>query len=511
MISRNHIDKFLKATSLLLCVLLAGACTNDTDLGDVDSDMPICFTVENKETRATEPGFTAFTGNDFGVTARWYTDGDMTANPQTVIDNQKINYANGIATPASGYRYYWAKGGWHFSAYAPYIDPTANNNPMQVTVPQGIYGGYKFEGIVTGRTDYMFADEQAGYYNVAPATGEQLQRFTAENAVPLRFRHALTKVQFQARLGNGTPSNVSLQINSMYIRNVRVKGNATFTHNGKSGYASVSPTDDANKWNTDGMTWTTETFPLGSSQNAQYLGDHQVSCTGMSGISTTFKEFNDCFYLMPQQLYAKDESEFVQMLEVNYTIVTNGSEGMTKNVSVPLKTSDIQAWTVGKAVMYNLVVETGEELSLTAAVQPWKKEEFTNEFSNTVTIIADGKIRWTPGTCTVIDENVVLDNNISNAAEFTFTIAGPLGGTWQAIFVTQEGNPTAFSLSQSEGEVGKPCTVTVSANQVNNTKTANVAELRFVVRCAGAILPVDELTTLPDGQNYKIVQNISLN
>ena len=501
----------LKASSIFCALLLATACTNDTYLGDVDSDMPICFTVENEKTRATDDEFTDFTGENFAVTAYWYADGDMTANPQTVINNQRINYANGIATPASGYRYYWAKGGWHFCAYAPYIDPTANENPMQVTVPQDIYGGYTFNGKVTGRTDYMFADEQAGYYNVAPARGEQLQRFTADNAVPMRFRHALTKVKFRARLGNGTPSNVSLKINSMFVRNVRIKGSATFTHNGKSGYASVSPTDDANKWNTENMMWTTETFPLGSSQNAQYLGDHEVSCTDMSGIGTTFTVFKDSFYLMPQQLYTTGESQFVQTLEVNYTIVTNAVEGQPKTVSVPLKTSDIQAWTVGKAVMYNLVVETGESLSLTATVQPWKLEEFTNEFSDIVTINADGKIIWTPGTCTVIDENVVLDKNISNAAEFTFTIAGPLGGTWQAIFVTQEGNPTAFTLSQSEGEVGKPCTVTVSANQVNNTKTANVAELRFVVRCAGAILPVGALTTLPGGHNYKIVQNISLN
>lgn len=499
----------LKASSIFCALLLATACTNDTDLGDVDSDMPICFTVENEKTRATDDEFTDFTGENFAVTAYWYADGDMTdEEPLPVMDNLKINYANGVATIENNNKYYWVKGGWHFAAYSPWV-ADQSTAPMKVTVPQGIYGGYTFNGKVTGRTDYMFADEQAGYYKMTATDG--LQHFSG-NAVPMRFRHALTKVQFRARLGNGTPSNVSLKINSMYVRNVRIKGSATFTHNGKSGYASVSPTDDANKWNTDDMKWTvSKEFPTGSTYDANYLGDHEVNCDGMSGIGTTFTVFNDCFYLMPQQLYTTGESEFVQTLEVNYTIVTNGSEGVTKEVSVPLKTSNIPAWTVNKAVMYNLVVETGEELSLTAAVQPWKKEEFTNEFSDIVTVNADGKIRWTPGTCTVIDENVVLDNNISNAAEFTFTIAGPLGGTWQAIFVTQEGNPTAFSLSQSEGEVGKPCTVRVSANQVNNTKTANVAELRFVVRCAGAILPVDELTTLPDGHNYKIVQNISLN
>ena len=93
MISRNNIDKLLKP-ALLLCVLLATACTNDTDLGDVDSDMPICFTVENEKTRATDDEFTNFTGENFAVTAYRYADGDMTANPQTVINNHRINYAN---------------------------------------------------------------------------------------------------------------------------------------------------------------------------------------------------------------------------------------------------------------------------------------------------------------------------------------------------------------------------------------------------------------------------------
>ena len=400
----------LKASSIFCALLLAGACANDTDLGDVDSDMPICFTVENKETRAADDEFTDFTGENFAVTAYWYDDGDMTdENPLPVMNNLKINYANRVATIDGNDKYYWTKGGWHFCAYAPWVADPQNAN-VKITVPQGVYDGYTFDGTVDGVTDYMFADEQAGYYKMTATDG--LQYFSG-NAVPMRFRHALTKVQFRARLGNGTPSNVSLKINSMYVRNVRIKGSATFTHNGKSGYASVSPADDANKWNTDGMTWTTEMdFQPGSSHNAQYLGDHQVSCTDMSGISTTFKEFNDCFYLMPQQLYAKGESQFVQMLEVNYTIVTNAVEGLPRTVSVPLKTSDIQAWTVGKAVMYNLVVETGEELSLTAAVQPWKLEEFTNEFSDIVTVNAGGQIIWDPRTCTVIDENVVLDNNI---------------------------------------------------------------------------------------------------
>lgn len=495
--------KLTKKSSCRLVLMLAAitlslASCNEEQDSTGNENIPMMFTCSTAEhTRATTYG--DYTGGNFGVQATNYTGNYTSTTGKVHMDNVEVTYSDGTCSTAIDY--FWPDGDMHFAAYSPYVEDPSTSD-MQVTLPQKPYAGYSYNGKVEGRTNLMFANEQYG---------SLVGKFTT-GSVPIQFNHALTKVQFQARMADGTPSNVSLKINSMYVRNVRIKGSATFTHNGKSGYASVSPTDDANKWNTDGMKWTvSKEFPAGSTYDANYLGDHQVTCTGMSGIGTTFTVFNDCFYLMPQQLYTTGESQFVQTLEVNYTIVTNAVEGQPKTVSVPLKTSNIPAWTVNKAVMYNLVVETGESLSLTAAVQPWKKEEFTNEFSDIVTVNADGKIIWTPGTCTVIDENVVLDNNISNAAEFTFTIAGPLGGTWQAIFVTQEGNPTAFSLSQSEGEVGKPCTVRVSANQVNNTKTANVAELRFVVRCAGAILPVYELTTLSGERNYKIVQNISLN
>ena len=481
---------------VLVAVLLTfTACSNEGD-ALFDGERPMTFSVAaEQQTRATRA---TYTGSQFGVYATNYTGDYKSTTGILHMPNALINYAGGTCTPDK--TYYWPDGNMHFAAYSPYTDPSTSSD-MQITLPAKPYAGYAFQGKVDGRINWMFADEMLGSLDQDFTTG----------SVHITFRHALTQVKFQARLADATPSNVSLKINSLYIRNVRVYGKAEFTHNGKSNYSAVVPAADANKWNTEGMMWTTQEFPLGSSHNALYLGDYDVNCDNMSGIGTNFKEFNDCFYLMPQQLYATGESQFLQQLEVSYTIVTNGVDGLSKSVTIPLKSTDIQAWTVNQSVLYSLVVQTGESLTLTAAVQSWKKEEFTNEFEEIVTVNADGKIVWTPGTCTVIDENVVLNNDISQPAEFTFTIAGPLGGTWQAIFVTQEGNPTAFTLSQTEGEVGKPCTVQVSANQVNNTSSANVAELRFVVRCAGAILPVDELTTLPDGHNYKIVQNIKLN
>ena len=83
-----------------------------------------------------------------------------------------------------------------------------------------------------------------------------------------------------------------------------------------------------------------------------------------------------------------------------------------------------------------------------------------------------------------------------------------MGGTWHAMMVTQQGNPNAFTLSQTQGEIGKEYEITITAG-ANTSGTANVAELRFVVRSGGEILPVDNLTT--SGDNYIIVQNPTIN
>ena len=58
-----------------------------------------------------------------------------------------------------------------------------------------------------------------------------------------------------------------------------------------------------------------------------------------------------------------------------------------------------------------------------------------------------------------------------------------------------------------DGAVGEEVTLRVYAKRENKTTVSNVAELMFVVRSSGLILPVDKITVLGEGQNYKIVQN----
>ena len=86
-----------------------------------------------------------------------------------------------------------------------------------------------------------------------------------------------------------------------------------------------------------------------------------------------------------------------------------------------------------------------------------------------------------------------------------------MGGTWYAMLVTQQGNPNAFDISPEQVEVGTEYTVTINTNGANNTREANMAELRFIVRQGGKILSVDNLTTNADHGNYIIVQNPAIN
>ena len=483
---------------VLVAVLLTfTACSNEGD-ALFDGERPMTFSVAaEQQTRTTRA---AYTGTEFGVYATNYTGDYKTTNGILHMPNALINYAGGTCTPDK--TYYWPDGNMHFAAYSPYTDPSTSSD-MQITLPAKPYAGYAFQGKVDGRINWMFADEQVG----------SLEGKFTDGSVPINFRHALTQVKFRVRLSATTDAvstTWALNVKSITIRNIRHTGNITFTHNNKT-YSAVDSAVDANVWNTDGKVWNTETFDVGSDYNNNYLGDCPLRNTAMKLEDTEYHDVDDCLYLMPQQLYADGTSEFPQMLEVTYVMYTNGVPGSEQKVMVPIHTSAIDKWSVNKSITYSLTIEPGGTSTLTVAVQNWVLENYSNEFSDVVAIEKDeDRIHWTEGTYAKLEnEKLVLLDDIQKPAELTFKIAHPLGGTWQAAFVTKNGNPNAFKIEPSEGAVGEVCTLKVSATGPNTTNLANEAELRFVVRTSSKILPVYILTNLGEGNNYTIVQSIN--
>lgn len=152
-------------------------------------------------------------------------------------------------------------------------------------------------------------------------------------------------------------------------------------------------------------------------------------------------------------------------------------------------------------------------LNVTVSVMDWEKYEIVHQFANTVATAEGGQIKWTDGTYREKTSNleIIMHSDTDIHPHFTFNLGSPKGATWHATFRTQEGDNTAFSLRDAQGNEcsqgiidGKPVGLYVHAREEHPGQT-NKAELIFVVRCNGETLPVDVLT--PEGQgNYIIVQ-----
>lgn len=151
-------------------------------------------------------------------------------------------------------------------------------------------------------------------------------------------------------------------------------------------------------------------------------------------------------------------------------------------------------------------------LNVTVSVTDWEKYEIVHQFANTVAIAEGGQIKWIDGYRDKTSNlEIIMHSDTDIHPHFTFNLGSPKGATWHATFRTQEGDNTAFSLHDAQGNEcsqgiidGKPVDLYVHAREEHPGQT-NKAELIFVVRCNGETLPVDVLT--PKGQgNYIIVQ-----
>ena len=503
----------LKVAAMLLAVLVV-ACTKDSDATIDNGDRPIYFAIdESDDTRAIVNDFTDFTADDFGVVAYWYPDNDITKTPTVIMENQKINVSGSGCSIEGGYKYYWTPGTWHFAAYSPWVaDPSTA--PVRITPPSKVFGGYTFSGTVDGQTDYMFADEEAGYYGI---NGD----FDG-SAVSMRFRHALTKVTFGLRLADAT-DGTNVTFKGLSLSNVRNTGSVSFVHGGDA----LTNRNDRNRWQTKDASGapTEDIWSVSDAQTADY--DIVQSSTSINLADENEHRLDKVLYLLPQELLASGTQ---QMINVSYDLQIGSNTPTTHNVSIPLRDASIEQWSTNSHVHYTLTVNPpGGTASLEVNVQPWDYVEVINQFANTVGMsdvdadndgVGDDFLRWIDGTYQSInttENRVLVKADISQRAQFTFRIGSPKGSTWYAMLRTKKGNPSAFSLSAVQnatitdgvalGAVGDRVKLEVVANDENPTET-NEAELIFIVICNGQILSADIVTV--NSKNYTIIQNINI-
>ena len=326
--------------------------------------------------------------------------------------------------------------------------------------------------------------------------------------VLLDMKHALAALCFEFQSVDGT----SMQLKSFALQNTIEEGTGIVQGLGTSGtLAYQGESVELSNW--------TVTSPLPSDK----LYDWQHSGVNFSSTSATAYQKkgtivgnlytnNDGYVLIiPQEYDGKTKMIFETDKNSNpyeVTLPAPSKEG-TRNKFLP-----------GYRYSY-LIKIAGKDVTLECVAQPWNLVETTNEFSMVVTVLEEDRVNWTAGshndsdTDSNNDAQIVLWDDINNPAEFSFKISHPLGGTWHAVLRTISGATDAFELRDTDGNVkmdgavGEEVTLRVYAKRENKTTVSNVAELMFVVRSSGHILPVDMITVLGDGQNYKIVQNIN--
>ena len=445
---------------ILTGAMSLGSCSSDETLESIEPKA-ITFgsvTLENSS-RATDPSY-----GDSNPIDQFKVWGSVKGNTGTTVNvfsgaTVRNQYLNDTDTDDDGYGQAWT------CDVAQYWIPSAEYNFMAISNANSVTTGTA--GMPTainftldkGSTDLLLSEKVTAKTDgsATPTTG-----VNANKCVAFNMTHLLSKVHFTF---DGSASNVK------YIQVTGHYGSGTYTIGAD------------NPWGSQDLAATTSPLSFG-------------------GLDT---QTNDNTSENARLIIPGKQTWTIKLLDSSKNPIC---EPITLNKGTATGTTETEGFTFEPNTQYNINISLGVDMKLSVSVQPWELIAFTNEFSKTVTVNAEGKIVWANDT-KIEGNTVVMKNDINSPAEFTFCIAGPLGGTWKAFLYNLQGDATAFSLSQYEGAVGTPYTIRIKANSKNTSQYANKAELRFVVQMGQDLIPVNNLTTLADGGNYIILQNIS--
>lgn len=337
---------------------MLSACTEDDVTTARRADAAVSFVKAAPATRTISNTLMEYTGDAFGVFAGYYPT-DVAAR-QDYMQNVKVNCNGGVCTTDD--TYYWPTSGkLHFAAYSPYMDDAE----QVVTMPDAPYAGYRFHCDVDGRTNLMFADEQQG----------TLDDFSG-GAVPVIFRHALSKLTFNVRAYTlaAETTTWAITLNSITVKNVRRHGDISFTHNGGTPNEWVSNSEEL---------WNTYDFATGASAPAdtvaKYIGSYTMDNLSMP-VAEEFTKVPDSLFVMPQQLLAADAGDYVQTVQVDYTVVSTITDTYTGKVvtetdqitaQAALNEGAITHWRTNDHITYNIVLSPADIIEFDPVLAEW--------------------------------------------------------------------------------------------------------------------------------------------
>lgn len=429
-----------------------GSCSSDETLESMEPKA-ITFgsvSMENHSRAAYDPSYSA---NDIASFQVW---GTVTGNKGSalIFDGAKVENKNPEdLTQAAGYNNVW---------YCPVT---------QYWIPGA---SYEFLAIVDGNKEgvtSITAEDELGMpttisYTADGETDLLCQKVSRpqnsnENVVAFEFTHLLSKVHFTFQDGSGKP------VANTTITDIQVTG-----HNA-SGTYTIGAT---NPWGTPTPAAEGESLKFGAA-------------TAYVNATTPVTSANARLVIPGKQTWS-----------ISFSL--NGSK----------QTLELKDQTFEANQAYNLIVTLGKSLTLQVIkVAEWVPVNVVNQYNNSV--VASQMVTWDESTFNkdYFATDHVIQLYDDKAATFGFELISPMGGTWHAMFLTEQGPSDAFVFVDEkgkelgvscEGMVGKPYKLGVKAKGANESGGSYLAKLHFVVDMGEYI----EAHVLTNNIDYKVKQ-----
>lgn len=168
----------------------------------------------------------------------------------------------------------------------------------------------------------------------------------------------------------------------------------------------------------------------------------------------------------------------------------------------------------------NITIGNDNAMMVGVEVLPWEKKTVDFDFTDEIGLSSDGSLAFTAGTYQSLDKStarLVIKNQAG--AKGSFGISTPLGASWDAYLITQNGEPDAIRFRLADGTTTTHLNGTINGSKTDFTivsvespgSVANTAQLQVVVTTRdGRAIPVNILQGGGYGagvKNLTIIQN----
>lgn len=339
-------------TAMGLAVMCVGfsACSDDDNPGAAQESASNAIRFAANTEAATRAGdITTNNLKEFNVYAYTGTD-DV---PVLFMDNVTVSKNGSNTWTYSPVKFWPAKETVDFYAFAPKTWVGAGGPLKPVTYDNGYTGGF-------GQVDLVYA--------VSPDLSGNAGVPNAQ--VVFNFRHALSKVTLKL---SSTNTDLRVEVSNIVLANIMTRGNFHFPSLSTSG---AMTDDNIGKW-TDQNTAYNYVLHM-----AQALDDVMILTTTPTEPTTTTFGLGDAEYMIPQVLTWRsngmNSDTYIGVMCSVYDAKSNEKlwpnantpeenivEGHTRGDGIlkfPLSTSKFSAWSPGCHYIYNLVINSNEEM-----------------------------------------------------------------------------------------------------------------------------------------------------